>query len=116
VHRRFQLVIGSQLDATLEMRAAHVLLQAPDDAEVHFNLLLNDLAATENVHGVLGQTYRGTESQATKALRFRELGKVLGAPVQADGETGAGFLDGDVKDYVSSHVLKADCKVATFSA
>lgn len=109
-------MLGLQLDVTLEMRAAHVLLQAPEDAEVHFNLHVNDLAVTENIHGVLGQTYRPTPSQEAKALKFSALGKVLGAPVVADGDTGAGFLDGSVGDYESSHVLKADCKVAAFSA
>lgn len=112
---RFTLGIGTQLDATLSLRAAHAALQTADDAEVHFNLLLNDLAATPRVHGVLGQTFRRTPAQEARAQQYADLARVLGGPIQADGDTGAGFLDGTPEDYQTSHVLAADCKVSTYT-
>lgn len=70
---------------------------------------------TDAVHGVLGQTYRNTPEQMMKAVKYSELSRLLGAPIKADGESGAGFLEGSMKDYMASHVLKPDCKVSTFS-
>lgn len=46
------------LEAELRVRAAHPLLQEANDAEVHFNLDIVDVAYSTNVHGVLGQAYR----------------------------------------------------------
>lgn len=111
---RFQLKIGQQLDMQLTMRVAHAKLQAADDAEAHFNLMFTDIHVSENIHGVLGQTYRNSPSQIMKAVKYSELSRLLGAPVKADGASGAGFLEGAVRDYEASHVLKADCKVSSF--
>jgi hypothetical protein len=111
----FRLIIGSLVDASISLRVAHQLLQTPDSAEVHFNLKFNDLSVSEKVHGVLGQTYRNTPEQLTKSVMYSELARLLNAPIIADGESGKGFLDGAVDDYVSTNVLKADCKVSAFS-
>jgi hypothetical protein len=111
----YRLIIGNLLDASISLRVAHQLLQTPDSAEVHFNLKFNDLQVSEKVHGILGQTYRDTPEQLTKSVRYSELARLLNEPIVADGETGKGFLDGSVDDYVSSNVLKADCKISSFS-
>jgi len=49
---------------------------------------------SEKVHGVLGQTYRNTPAQLMKAVEYSELNRLLGGPVKADGDSGAGFLEG----------------------
>lgn len=71
--------------------------------------------ATPSVHGVLGQTFRKTEAQLSKAQQYSDLARVLRAPIKADGDTGAGFLDGAPEDYQTSTVLSPDCKVSTYS-
>jgi hypothetical protein len=111
---RFQVQIGDLLDLSLSMRVAHKLLRTPEDAEVHFNLMSNNSRVSEKVHGVLGQTYRNTDSQIMKAVKYSQLASLLGHPIQADGETGKGFLEGAVQDYVTSAVTSSDCKFSTF--
>jgi len=91
-------------------------MQAADEAEVHFNLLLNTLKTSDKVHGVLGQTFRDTQQQQAKALRFQELTRILNGPIVADGTTGQGFLEGAVSDYQTSSVMEADCRFSAFQA
>ena len=98
----------------LRMRVVHKKLQAPDDAEAHFNIEVVELKQTPRVHGVLGQTFRSTDEQVRKALKYSELAELLHAPVRADGETGKGFLDGSVSDYEASSVLAPDCSFSAF--
>ena len=112
---RYALNIAGVAKLTLRLRVAHKKLQSPDDAEAHFNIEVVELNQTPKVHGVLGQTFRTTEEQVKKALRFSELVELLHTPVRADGATGQGFLDGSVKDYETSSVLAPDCGFAAFS-
>ena len=106
--------IGGVATLNLRMRAAHKKLQSADDAEVHFNIEVTELQQTPKVHGVLGQTFRNTEAQMKKALKFSELALLLHSPVRADGETGKGFLDGQVGDYESTSVLSPDCRFSSY--
>ena len=110
----FHLTIDGVLDADISARVAHPLLQRPDDAEAHLNLKVRDMeAVTAGIHGVLGQTYREEDARKERAFSFKQLAMLLKKPVAADGESGRGFLDGFVLDYVSSGVSQADCKYAT---
>ena len=109
----FHLTIDGILDAYISARVAHPLLQRPDDAQAHLNLKVLDMAAvTAGIHGVLGQTYREEDARKERAFSFKQLAVMLKQPVVADGESGKGFLDGFVADYVSSSVDQADCKYA----
>lgn len=69
---------------------------------------------TDSIHGVLGQTFRKTLEQEVRALKYQELTRLLNAPIQADGKTGEGFLDGKPGDYVTSSVTSSDCKFCSF--
>lgn len=109
---RYQISIAGLLSVQLRLRVAHPLLQTPGDAETHFNVLVDSIVPTENVHGVLGQTYR--QGRTAKALQFKMLAEMLGHPVAADGKSGLGYLDGKTEDYVSSDILSADCKYSSF--
>jgi hypothetical protein len=112
---RYALDIAGVAKLTLRLRVAHQKLQSPDDAEAHFNIEVVELKQTPKVHGVLGQTFRTTEDQVKRALKYSELVELLHTPVRADGATGQGFLDGSVKDYETSSVLASDCGFAAFS-
>jgi hypothetical protein len=113
---QYGLKIDDYIEASISLRVAHQLLQTPESAEVHFNLKFDEIKVTPKVHGVLGQTYRDTPSQLKKAMLYSELSQLLGQPIQADGPTGQGFLEGSVQDYESTNVLQADCRVSAYSS
>eukprot|EP00897_Mesotaenium_endlicherianum_P000333 jgi/Mesen1/102/ME1119657C07551 len=109
------LTIGDLVSLDITMRVAHPMLQSEDDAEVHFNIAFNNLQPTPEIHGVLGQTFRADREQ--RAVDYSDMGMLLHAPIQADGESGRGFLDGNPAiDYISSDVLSADCSYSQFQA
>lgn len=108
----FLLTIGDRLEASISLRAAHRLLQTASEAYVHFNVRVNSLHASPDVHGVLGQTFRTDGPHVMKAIEYKLLSALLHQPVQADGESGAGYLDGNVADYLTSSEMTNDC---TFS-
>lgn len=110
---RYQVSIAGLLSVQLRLRVAHPLLQTPTDAETHFNVLLDSFVPTENVHGVLGQTYR--PGRTARSLQLQMLAQLMGHPIAADGAAGAGYLDGKTADYVSSNILSADCKYSAFA-
>ena len=113
---KYTAEIAGVAKLNLRMRVAHKKLQAPDDAEAHFNIEVVELKQTPKVHGVLGQTFRNSQEQVRKALKYSELAHLLHAPVRADGATGQGFLDGSVGDYEASSVLAPDCRFTSYSA
>eukprot|EP00271_Cylindrocystis_brebissonii_P022317 TRINITY_DN8547_c0_g1_i1.p1 TRINITY_DN8547_c0_g1~~TRINITY_DN8547_c0_g1_i1.p1 ORF type:complete len:439 (-),score=60.08 TRINITY_DN8547_c0_g1_i1:1974-3290(-) len=106
------LKVGSVLEATLRLRVAHPKLQTPDDVRTHISLDVTYLKATPSVHGVLGQTYGMGRKQ--RAESFAKIAASLHHDIAADAESGMGFLDGVAKDYVSSHVLSADCRYTSY--
>ncbi|CAI5508899.1 unnamed protein product [Closterium sp. Naga37s-1] len=109
----YTVKIGDQMELDLRLRVAHPLLQTPDDAETHINVMFTDVAPTADVHGVMGQTYRtGREKRTTD---FSRLAAVLHHPVSADGAEGQGFLDGKVSDYETSSVTATDCRFSAFN-
>eukprot|EP00897_Mesotaenium_endlicherianum_P007153 jgi/Mesen1/6466/ME000033S05749 len=108
----YTVKVAGLLDMDVLMRVARPDMQAEDDAEAHFNLGLNKIQATNGVHGVLGQTYRKDHEQ--RAFDYQEIVTMLNAPVQADGKTGKGFLDGTPADYVVSDVLAVDSHFNSF--
>lgn len=111
---RYEVRIGGLLAGRMNLRSAHPLLRTKTDAYAHFDLKLEELATTEKVHGVLGQTYRHDASRVVKVLEYKLLSTLLhGTVMHADGETGLGYLDGKVEDYVTSSPTEPDCKFAS---
>jgi hypothetical protein len=111
---KYSLTIGEKLHMNLHVGPAVPAWQLPGNALVHFSFQIRELAPSPAVHGVLGQTYRNTASQLLKAIKYSALGHMLRSPVQADGPSGLGFLDGKMADYVSSNVLATDCSMSAF--
>lgn len=103
----FNLKIRKYLNVDIKLRIAHPLLQTADDAQTHINIHFNHVASSNNIHGVMGQTYRQGREQ--RAMDYSALSGLLGTPIAADGPTGRGFLDGEAKDYRTSSVLATDC-------
>ncbi|CAI5534160.1 unnamed protein product [Closterium sp. Naga37s-1] len=81
--------------------------------DAHINVAFNGVEATEQVHGIIGQTY--CEGREKRAMDYNTLAHALGHPVAADAAEGAGFLDGKTADYESSSVLAADCRFSAFN-
>eukprot|EP00475_Leptophrys_vorax_P042759 TRINITY_DN805_c0_g1_i1.p1 TRINITY_DN805_c0_g1~~TRINITY_DN805_c0_g1_i1.p1 ORF type:complete len:665 (+),score=63.66 TRINITY_DN805_c0_g1_i1:220-2214(+) len=108
----YSLRIGNKLAMDVKLRAAHPLLQTPDDAQVHLNVNFRHLARTTDIHGIMGQTYR--EGRDKRALDYSALSRLLHAPFSADADNGAGFLDGKASDYQTSSVLSTDCGFTSF--
>ncbi|CAI7812832.1 unnamed protein product [Closterium sp. NIES-53] len=109
----YYLRIDGLLELDLKLRPAHPLLQTPDDAQVHINVMFTDASASSSVHGVMGQTYRG--GREARTVEFSRLAAMLHHPVSADGAEGKGFLDGQVKDYETSAVTATDCRFSAFN-
>ncbi|CAI6002563.1 unnamed protein product [Closterium sp. NIES-65] len=103
----YHLEIEGLLKMGIKLRVAHPLLQTKDDAEAHLNVHFEHIYRTDDIHGIMGQTYR--DGREKRALDYNTLSQVIGRPIAADGPSGAGFLDGNVKDYRTSGVLSPDC-------
>ncbi|CAI5961722.1 unnamed protein product [Closterium sp. NIES-64] len=112
---RYTVSLEGVGELDVRMRVAHPLLQTPEEAEAHFNIALTDIVTTPAVHGVLGQTFRDTPEQQSRALRYTHLSALLHHPIAADQEEGRGFLDGSVEDYVSSAITAPDCRFSAFA-
>ncbi|GJP41250.1 hypothetical protein CLOM_g916 [Closterium sp. NIES-68] len=103
----YHLKIEGLIEMGIKLRVAHPLLQTKDDAEAHLNVHFEHIYRTDDIHGIMGQTYR--DGREKRALDYNTLSQVIGRPIAADGPSGAGFLDGNVKDYRTSGVLSPDC-------
>lgn len=112
----FRLDIDGAISTHVGLRAAHPLLQLPEEAFVHFNIRIDEFKPTTTVHGVLGQTLRDDGTRSVRALEYKVLNALLHGPIKADGVSGAGYLDGKMEDYVTSDETSADCKFCVFSA
>eukprot|EP00271_Cylindrocystis_brebissonii_P010060 TRINITY_DN2606_c0_g3_i1.p1 TRINITY_DN2606_c0_g3~~TRINITY_DN2606_c0_g3_i1.p1 ORF type:complete len:497 (+),score=53.00 TRINITY_DN2606_c0_g3_i1:252-1742(+) len=108
----FRLTIAGVVDVDLRLRVAHPLLRTPEDAYAHFSLGFNSLESSENIHGVLGQTFR--KSHEERAVKFSQLAAMLHHNIRADDVEGAGFLDGEPGDYRVPSVLSTDFKYNAF--
>lgn len=109
----YSVRIDGLIDMTVQLRVANPLLQTPNDAETHISLAINWMETTSAIHGVLGQTYRDGREERTD--EFAKLGETLQHAISAEGESGKGFLDGLPEDYISSDVLKTDCRYSGFN-
>ncbi|CAI5523684.1 unnamed protein product [Closterium sp. Naga37s-1] len=103
----YTLAIDGLVALDLRLRVANPKLQTPSEAEAHINMGIVELEHTDDVHGVLGQTYR--PDHAARAADFQRLIANLHRPISADSQEGAGFLDGTPRLYESSSVLSVDC-------
>eukprot|EP00897_Mesotaenium_endlicherianum_P004897 jgi/Mesen1/4435/ME000225S03421 len=108
----YTVKVAGLLDMDVQMRIARAEMQAADDSEVHFNLGFNKIENTRAIHGILGQTYRMDHEQ--RAFDYQEIVTMLGTAVQADGETGKGFLDGTPADYIVSDILESDSQYNSY--
>ncbi|CAI5458214.1 unnamed protein product [Closterium sp. Yama58-4] len=108
----YRVTIAGLLEMDIKLRVAHPLLQTPDDAETHINIAFDAVETTNQVHGIMGQTYR--KGRAKRAMDYKTIAHALGRPVAADAAEGAGFLDGVTADYESTSVLAADCRFSAF--
>ncbi|GJP48928.1 hypothetical protein CLOM_g8202 [Closterium sp. NIES-68] len=103
----YTLTIDGLVSLDLRLRVANPKLQTPNEAEAHINVGIVELEHTDDVHGVLGQTYR--PDHAARAADFQRLIANLHRPISSDSEEGVGFLDGTPRSYESSSVLSVDC-------
>ncbi|CAI5526765.1 unnamed protein product [Closterium sp. Naga37s-1] len=108
----YMLSIAGLITLDLRLRVAHPKLQTPTDAEAHINVGIAELEHTEEIHGVLGQTYRA--DHAARAADFQRLVSSLHRPISADGAEGKGFLDGTPRSYEASDVLAVDCAYTAY--
>ncbi|GJP55007.1 hypothetical protein CLOM_g14000 [Closterium sp. NIES-68] len=108
----YLLTIDGLVSLDLRLRVAHPKLQTPSDAEAHINVGIAELEHTEEIHGVLGQTYRADHTQ--RAADFQRLIASLHRPISADGAEGKGFLDGTPRSYEASDVLAVDCAYTAY--
>ncbi|CAI5492359.1 unnamed protein product [Closterium sp. Naga37s-1] len=103
----YTLVIDGLVTLDLRLRVANPKLQTPTEAEAHINVGIVEMEHTDDVHGVLGQTYR--PDHAARAADFQKMIATLHRPISAESTEGAGFLDGTPRMYESSSVLSVDC-------
>ncbi|CAI7850651.1 unnamed protein product [Closterium sp. NIES-53] len=108
----YMLTIDGLISLDLRLRVAHPKLQTPTDAEAHINVGIAELEHTEEIHGVLGQTYRADHTQ--RAADFQRLIASLHRPISADAAEGKGFLDGTPRLYEASDVLAVDCAYTAY--
>ncbi|CAI5993781.1 unnamed protein product [Closterium sp. NIES-64] len=88
----YTLVIDGLVTLDLRLRVANPKLQTPTEAEAHINVGIVEMEHTDDVHGVLGQTYR--PDHAARAADFQKMIATLHRPISAESTEGAGFLDG----------------------
>eukprot|EP00271_Cylindrocystis_brebissonii_P017365 TRINITY_DN44_c0_g1_i2.p1 TRINITY_DN44_c0_g1~~TRINITY_DN44_c0_g1_i2.p1 ORF type:complete len:125 (-),score=9.77 TRINITY_DN44_c0_g1_i2:854-1228(-) len=113
-HQRFLLVLALLLyclSGRMMTLFNSALIQIVWSCNLHIVVLL--LQPTENIHGVLGQTYR--KDHAQRAEEFSLIAAKLHHNIQADGPEGLGFLDGVAADYKTSGVLTADSKFNVYN-
>ncbi|GJP78584.1 hypothetical protein CLOP_g8871 [Closterium sp. NIES-67] len=108
----FRLTIEGLLDMEVTARVAHPLMQTADEAQAHFNVHIVQLNHTEGIHGVLGQTFRSEAVRKVRSLRYRLLTRLLREAVDVESESGRGFLDGRMEDYITSGIGAPDCMFA----
>ncbi|GJP49767.1 hypothetical protein CLOM_g8939 [Closterium sp. NIES-68] len=108
----YTLDIEGLVTLDMRLRVANPKLQTPTDAEAHINVGIVELSHTDEIHGVLGQTYR--DDHAQRAVDFQKMIASLHRPISADGAEGEGFLDGNARSYEASSVLAVDCSHTTY--
>lgn len=114
VEDKFILSVGDKLEMMLHVGPARPVFHLPGDSMVHISFSVNKINPTDAIHGVLGQTFRNTREQILRAERFTALDQLLHESIKADGDSGKGFLDGGVKDYISSDITAVDCAMSAF--
>eukprot|EP00270_Netrium_digitus_P005897 TRINITY_DN17964_c0_g1_i1.p1 TRINITY_DN17964_c0_g1~~TRINITY_DN17964_c0_g1_i1.p1 ORF type:complete len:406 (+),score=72.77 TRINITY_DN17964_c0_g1_i1:63-1280(+) len=111
----YRIKIASIIDTEVKLRIAHPAMQTELEAYTHLSLNVKRIENTDLIHGVIGQTYRPDREREERAQKYQAISHLLHANIQADGETGGGFLDGKVADYSTTSLLSTDCKFSTFA-
>jgi hypothetical protein len=109
----YSVSIAGVAKLLLRLRPEIANFRTETDGTVHFDFEFVESQLSDNAHGVLGQTYRPDHANrlSTQKLVYSKLLNAMVIPT----ENGEGFLDGNERDYRSSAMLAADCKVARFA-
>eukprot|EP00899_Mesostigma_viride_P027580 jgi/Mesvir1/8006/Mv02081-RA.3 len=91
--------IESLVDLEIEVVRAAFWKGEDGPGQNYLNFKVVSLNATDNVHGVLGQTFRASFDRTEKDVA---------------GKNGEGVIEGSMADYIASDILKADCRVSQF--
>eukprot|EP00270_Netrium_digitus_P006821 TRINITY_DN1967_c0_g1_i2.p1 TRINITY_DN1967_c0_g1~~TRINITY_DN1967_c0_g1_i2.p1 ORF type:complete len:387 (+),score=41.22 TRINITY_DN1967_c0_g1_i2:46-1206(+) len=97
----------------LTVRPEVANLRTDNDGLVHFDMQILKAKLSNNVHGVLGQTFR--PDHLGKFRRQHLIYSKIFHHDVVEGDNAEGFIDGMQADYVSSDILTADCKVTRFA-
>ena len=100
------------LTIEVALRVEHRRWRTRSNAWTHFDVSLSQVHPSDKLHGVLGQTFR--TDRGSRSMDFKALTSLLRHPVAADGDSGAGFLDGSTADYETSSVLATDCRFSAY--
>lgn len=110
---QFQVAVGGTLSLRLTIRPEVWNLRIPEDAAIHFDVDVESAHFSSNVHGILGQTYRGDFAGrlAEQTLIWNpQISKMV-----VPGDNAEGFIDGVVEDYLVSDLIKTQCKFCLFT-
>lgn len=108
----YSISVTPRMNMTLRFRIAPSLLQEEGEAETHINVAVTHIKASEAMGGLLGETYH--YSHYSRSNEYSEMADSMKRAVEADGESGAGFLDGQPDDYISTKLLSPDCRMNNY--
>lgn len=108
----YQVTIADILKLRVKIRPEVQLLRSETDGVLHVDLELPVLDVSDEVHGILGQTFR-TDHRDRLAMQKIEWNDSWNAHVVL-GDNAEGFLDGNVSDYKTSDLLQTDCRYCRF--
>ena len=108
----YVITLPGLLTIEVALRVEHRRWRTRSNAWTHFDVSLSQVHPSDKLHGVLGQTFR--TDRGSRSMDFKSLTSLLRHPVAADGDSGAGFLDGSTADYETSSVLATDCRFSAY--
>ena len=96
----YSVEITDVISLIMELRPDYSKWRTLTDGTVHFDIEIPYAHVSEDVHGIIGQTYR--KDKGSSGLK-----RILGA-------NGEGYLDGTIYDYNVSSITAFDCKINRF--